>query len=346
MITVLAFALPLLIALLLGRPVISWYKKKHWLDDPKKNAHPKVIHTMPLPRGGGLVVGIAIFIAIFLFIPLTAKILGILVATTILIFVGIWDDIANPHPFVRLGLLTIAAAITMFSGISIPFVTNPFGGIISFEHIPFIASMLGIAWIVWSMNIVNFSTGLDGQMPGFVVIAAITIAILSQRFFPDPEQLTVFHLALIVAGAYLGFLFWNLYPQKMMSGFGASTIAGFFLAVLSIFSQAKLATAILVLAIPMSDAIYVIMRRILHKKSPFWGDRSHLHHALLDLGLSKRQVAYVYWASTFVLGVLALNLKSNQKSFAILLIVATVCIIGTWLRWATTSFGKSVRDNG
>lgn len=346
MITILSFIVPLLLALFLGKPVIAWYKRKNWLDDPKKTAHPKVIHTSPLPRGGGLVVGIAIFVGILLFIPLSVKILGILAATVILILVGLWDDVANPHPLVRLALLTVAAGLAMFSGISVPFVTNPFGGIISFEQIPLIASLLGIAWIVWSMNIVNFSTGLDGQMPGFVVIAAITIAILSGRFFPDPEQLTVFHLALIVAGSFLGFLYWNLYPQKMMSGFGASTIAGFFLAVLSIFSQAKLATAILVLAIPMSDAIYVITKRILQKKSPFWGDRSHLHHALLDLGLSKRQVAYVYWSSTFILGVLALNLKSNQKSFAILLIVATVCIIGTWLRWATTSFGKSVRDNG
>lgn len=132
----------------------------------------------------------------------------------------------------------------------------------------------------------------------------------------------------------------------MMAGFGASTLAGFLLAVLSILSGAKLATAMLVLAVPMADAVYVIARRIAHKKSPFWGDRSHLHHALLDRGYSKNQVAVLYWLSAFILGLISLQLTSGQKIFTILLILAIVCMIGTWLRLGLSFFVRSDRDSG
>jgi UDP-GlcNAc:undecaprenyl-phosphate/decaprenyl-phosphate GlcNAc-1-phosphate transferase len=343
---ILTVVLPLTLSLVLGKVVIAMYKSRGWIDDPKELNHPKVVHTSPVPRGGGLVVGIAILIAILFLIPFSLKIAGIIAGALLLIIIGVWDDIADPHPLLRLGFQLAASLLVVFSGVTISYVTNPLGGILSFEAVPMIGMVIASLWIVWCMNIVNFSTGLDGQMPGYVAIAALTIALLSTRFFPDPEQFTVFHLSLVVMGAYLGFLFWNMYPQKMMAGFGASTLAGFFLAILSILSGAKLATAILVLAIPMSDAGYVIFRRILQKKSPFWGDRTHLHHALLDTGVSKRMVAFIYWLTALLLGFLALNLSSGQKTFAILLILAVVCMIGTWLRMGFTSFVKSGRGNG
>ncbi len=338
--------IPLLLALGLAPLVIKLYTRKKWLDDPKKTNHPKVVHTSPLPRGGGIVVGVAILVSIVLFLPMTPLLIGILLSIVLLLLIGVWDDIADPHPVIRLGFQGIAATIPILFGLSIPYITNPFGGVIVFSQMTLVSSVLAIIWIVWCMNIVNFSTGLDGQMPGYVAIAALTIAALSLRFFPDPKQITVFSFATIVAGAYLGFLYWNKYPQKMMAGFGASTLAGFLLAVLSILSGAKLATAMLVLAVPMADAVYVITRRIAHKKSPFWGDRSHLHHALLDRGFSKNQVALLYWISALLLGLVSLSLTSGQKVFTILLIVAIVCMIGTWLRLGLSFFVKSDRDNG
>lgn len=356
-----SFVLPLASALVLAlgiAPLIIWiYKRLALLDDPSVQSHPKVIHTRPLPRGGGIVIAFGCCVTIFLFVPLSIEILGVLAGAFVLSILGIWDDIADPHPLVRLFLQCFAALLPILTGIAIPFITNPFGGVVIFEQteltlgslsitLGFLAPLLAVIWIVWCMNIVNFSTGLDGQMPGYVAIAAVTIAALSTRFFPDREQYTVFTLAMIVAGSYLGFLFWNMYPQKMMAGFGASTLAGYFLAVLSILSGAKLATAILVLAIPMADALFVISRRLLSGKSPFLGDRTHLHHALLDRGLSKRQVAYAYWITAAILGFLALQLTSGQKVFTILLAIALVCIIGTWLRFFTTQFGKSGRDSG
>ncbi len=351
---------PLLIsavlAFLVGPLVIALYKKKKWLDDPTTQSHPKIVHTYPVPRGGGIVVASAILLCLVAFLPMSNQIIGIIIGTIILLVVGIWDDLANPPPLLRLLLQTLAALCVVWGGTLITFVTNPFGGILHLNNwsilispefsLPIIAVVFSVIWMLWCMNSVNFSTGLDGQMPGYVVISALTIAALSQRFILDPSQEQVFTLAMIVAGSFLGFLFWNVYPQKMMSGFGASTIAGFYLAVLSMLSGAKLATAILVLAVPMADAVFVIIRRLKNKKSPFYGDRSHFHHALLDAGLSKPQVAIVYWSSAAILGIIALRLNSGQKLFAILLVGSVVCMIAIWLRSLFQHFGKSAHVSG
>ncbi len=359
MIFLLHLLIPFFTALGIAPFVISLYKKNKWLDDPTTYAHPKVLHTTPLPRGGGIVIFAAVALGILLFAPHTKEIYGILIGAFILLLLGIWDDIKNPPPLARLGVQLVAAICAVLGGIGISYVTNPFGGIIHFDAFSYGFSVgnlhivtqplvwgLAILWIVWCMNSINFSTGLDGQMPGFVAIAALTIAVLTTRFIDDPTQGVVYTLSLIVAGSYLGFLYWNMYPQKMMSGFGASTLAGFFLAILAILSGTKLATAILVLAVPMADAVFVVLKRIQQKKSPFQGDRSHLHHALLDAGMTKKQVAFFYWASAAALGMISLSLSSGQKVFAILLVGVVVCMIAIWLRLFFTQFGKSGRGNG
>lgn len=349
-----------LLATLVTPFVIHVYKKLNLLEDPTKSKHPKVVHDRPLPRGGGIVIFIAVFFASLFFIPIDKHMVGILLGAFFLMLVGIWDDIANPHPLARLATQILAALIAIGSGIGIAYVTNPFGGIIhlsqpqivfslfgSLHTIWILSDLLALVWIVWCMNIVNFSKGLDGQMPGYVTISAFVIALLSLRFNSDPSQIAVTNLSLIVSGAFLGFLFFNFYPQKIMSGFGASTQAGFFLALLAMLSGGKLATAILVLAIPMIDAGFVIGSRILAKKSPFMGDRTHLHHKLMDLGWGKRRIAIFYWLCAAVLGALALQLNSEQKLFTI---VASAVILTGFLLWFrfffTRVFGKSARDSG
>lgn len=353
------FAVAAILTAVLTPIVIVVYRKLGIIDDPKKSSHPKILHTRPLPRGGGIAIFFGVLISILLFVPITKAILGIIGGLSILFFLGIWDDYADPSPVSRFVIQILASCIVVGSGIGVAYITNPFGGIIHLDtptltfyalgsphSIWILADIVAVLWIVWCMNIVNFSTGLDGQMPGYVVVSALTIAILSTRFFPDPTQQSVFYLALITSGAFLGFLGWNMYPQKIISGFGASTMAGFLLAVLSILSGAKFATAILVLGIPMFDALFVIIRRLAHKKSPLYGDRSHFHHVLLDLGLSKRQVAAFYWISAAILGAFSLTLSSEQKLFAILLVAVLLCMMLVWIRFFTIHFGKSARDNG
>jgi UDP-GlcNAc:undecaprenyl-phosphate GlcNAc-1-phosphate transferase len=166
---------------------------------------------------------------------------------------------------------------------------------------------------------------VDGQLPGFVSISALTIGLLSLRFaVNDVNQFPVAYLSFLTAGAYLGFLPFNFYPQKIMPGYGGKTLAGFLLAVLSLLSSSKLGTALLVLAVPMTDAAWIIVRRLFSGRSPVWASAHHLHHHLLTLGWDKRKIAFLYWIISALAGIAALTFNSQQKIFVGLLIVVVV----------------------
>src|SRR5258706_14796667 len=137
------------------------------------------------------------------------------------------------------------------------------------------------------MNMINMGAkGVDGQLSGVTVIAAFVIALISLKFSADITQWPVIILAAITGGAYLGFLPWHIFPQKIMPGYGGSTIAGYLFAILSILSTTKVGALMVVLGFPLIDKGFSIVRRVLTGKSPVWGDRGHLHHRLLDAGVS------------------------------------------------------------
>ncbi len=332
-----------LIGTLVTPLIVKLYMKQKWLDDPNTK-HVKKVHDRPLPRGGGLVIGAALFATIPLFIPLNAQVIAILLACALLVAVGTLDDIFDIHPFWRLGAGLVAGLLVVLNGIGTDFVSNPFGpGVLwlnqwqlqlgSFTFTTsLLPSLLAIIFIIWNMNIVNWSKGVDGQMPGFVAISALFIGLLSLRFAPDPSQWSVFTLSCIVAGAFVGFLIWNWYPQKIMAGYGAGSLAGFLLSVLAILSGAKVATALMVLAIPTADAIFTVTRRLWAGKSPWWGDRGHLHHKLMDvLGWGRRRVAVFYWLTSLGMGVLSLMLDTTGK---IVMIAVCMGLVFSFLIWA------------
>lgn len=331
--------------------VIWWYRKKNWVEDPKLIKHVKVTHQSPVPRGGGVVIFLSVCLVALVTLHVDRYLISILVGAAILTLIGILDDIYNLHPFWRLGIGVLVAVIVVGSGIGIPYVTNPLGsGVIRLDqpqlHFQFLGSLhtvwvladlLAIFFIVWCMNIVNWSKGVDGQMPGFVAIALIFVGLLSERFLDDPAQFNTAYLSFIVAGAFVGFLIWNFYPQKILPGYGAGSLAGFFLAVLSILSGAKIATIFMVLAIPTADAVFTILRRLLAGKSPFWGDRGHLHHKLMDvLGWGRRRIAVFYWLSTLIMGMLALYLNTIGKLVTMILVLGTVFGFLIWAKVQTT----------
>jgi UDP-GlcNAc:undecaprenyl-phosphate GlcNAc-1-phosphate transferase len=312
--------------------VIKLAEKIGIVDDPAKNRHPKVIHTYPVPRGGGLVIFLSLLISALIFIHVDKHLIGILLGALVLTILGIVDDKYNLNPYLRLVICFVAAAIPVLSGIGIAFLANPFtGSIYNLSHpqlvfnlfggthsIWLLSDIFGLVWIVFLMNILNMGAkGVDGQLPGVAAIAAIIIAVLSLRFSADTTQWPIIILAMITAGAFLGFLPWNIFPQKIMPGFSGSTLAGYLLAILSILSTAKVGLLFVVLAIPLIDTLYTIVRRIAGGRSPVWGDRGHLHHRLLALGWSKTKVATFYWTITALLGILALNLNTSTKLYTI-----------------------------
>ncbi|MBU4098086.1 undecaprenyl/decaprenyl-phosphate alpha-N-acetylglucosaminyl 1-phosphate transferase [Patescibacteria group bacterium] len=310
------------------------------VDNPKTHKHPAIIHTKIIPRGGGIPLFLGALITGLLVLPITKITIAVFFAAFLALIIGIIDDKLNAKskdvsPYLRFLVNILTAIIVVASGVSIRFVTNPFGGIIHLDAIKIpllilpvtilLSDFISVIWLIWVMNMLNWSKGIDGQMPGIVAISAIVIGILSLRFISSGELAYIdVKLSFIIAGCALGFLIYNFYPAKIFPGYGATALY-LLLGVVSILSGAKLATAILVMGIPTVDAIFTIIRRILQKQQPFLGDKKHLHHMLLRLGYSQRQIALFYWVISAVLGIISLTLQSSSKIFAIMmLLVVTI----------------------
>lgn len=335
--------------------------KFNLLDNPKERPHPAHVQQRIVPRAGGLACFIGIVISILIFIPVDKHILGIILGMSILLISGLIDDKkTNFSPYLRLFIQILAAIIVVASGIGISFITNPFNSVIRLDslvltihflgnhNIVVVADLLAVLWIVWMMNMINWSKGVDGQMPGIVAVTALILGLLSLKLFlnGDPNQEDISKLAFITTGSAVGFLIINWYPAKIFPGFSGSTILGFLIAVLSILSGAKLATAGLALLVPATDFLYTFFRRILQGKSPVWADRGHLHHKLLDMGFSHRQIALFYIAGSAILGTVALNLDSKGKLFAGILVSLGLLGIILWINFFGESSKPSDPDNG
>jgi len=330
-------------------------KKFGFVDDYQKRPHPAHTHKGIIPRAGGLPIFLGIFIPLLLLVPLTKQITGIIAGSFVLIIVGIWDDKKDRSPYLRLATNALAALLAIGAGVGIPYLTNPLGGAVIHldqwiipinlfgnHSIIVWADLFALIWIVWMMNTIGWSGGIDGQMPGFVAISSIVIGILSLRFIStDPSQIAVTLLAFTTAGAFLGFLPWNFFPQKIMPGYGGKTLAGFMLAVLSILSFSKLGTALLVLAIPIIDAVFILIKRIGSGKSPVFASSGHLHHHLLNLGWGKRRIAAFYWIVSAITGIAALTLNSQQKIFAFALVVVLISGFIFWISILKKEFGDN-----
>lgn len=326
----LSFALSFLFTIILVPPTIKFAKRFKLIDDPVKHIHPAILHKKPIPRAGGLPIFLAVFISAIVLLPMSIQNIAILFAAFLSVLVGILDDKYDLSPYVRFLTNIVCASIAVAAGVSIPFMTNPLGGIIHFDEFTILAigqfsvnagHLLAAVWIVWVMNMLNWSKGVDGQMPGIAAISALIIGIASLRFMPI-EQINIqtAQFSFIVAGAALGFLVFNFYPARIFPGYSA-TVLGFLIGVLSITSGVKLATAVLVMGVPTVDAVFTILRRILAKKSPFWHDKGHLHHLLLDYGLGHRRIAAFYWSMSLILGLVAISASSRGKVFAIILLI-------------------------
>lgn len=326
--------------------IITFARKFNLLDNPKIRPHPAHTQRRIVPRAGGLACFFGIVIATLLFIPLQKSILGILVGLTILLVVGLADDrYKNLSPYLRLLAQFTAAAAVVLSGTGINFITNPTGGIIHFSEV--FSSLLALVWIVWVMNMLNWSKGVDGQMPGIATVATVILGLLSLKLnLGDGAQLNVARLSFITAGASLGLLIFNWHPAKIFPGFSGSGVLGFMIATLAILSGAKLATAGLVLLLPATDFAYTFFRRIIQGKSPVWGDRGHLHHRLLELGLTHQQIALFYILGSVILGAAALSLSSSGKFFAASLLGIIILGAILWLNFFGQYSKLRDQDNG
>lgn len=294
---------------------ISYAEENDLMTNPNIHHHPGMLLVNAAARGGGVVYSaLFLFLAIF-FIGFPKNLIPFYVSLTMLAVLAFVDDYQNTHPESKwrfmespmlrlLSLFLIVSIVATFS-IKIFSVTSPLGGIFTFNSY-FISLFFTVVWIVWVMNVLSWSNGIDGQYGGIIGIASILIIFLALRFEKlEPIHETVALLGAVSAGLSFGMTKFTWHPSKIMWGFGA-VCAGLVLSVLSILINSKILTSILIVLIPFLDASVIFVRRILQGKSPLKGDRGHLHHLLLDRGWSIRKIAVFYWLTTALFGFLGL----------------------------------------
>ncbi|HOX96353.1 MAG TPA: MraY family glycosyltransferase [Candidatus Woesebacteria bacterium] len=343
MITVAPFVLSLVISLMMTPLTIAWFKKKGWMIDPKKTPHPAHIHKEPVPKGGGIPIFLAVTITMLLLLRPDRHLIAICLAGLVALIVGVIDDIKSSSPYLRLLMNFVVTLIIVASGIGIAYITNPLGGVIDLSwprlgldllgkhhEIWILADLFALLWIPSLMNAINWSSGVDGQISGVVTVAAITLGLISLNFSADITQWPVATLAFATAGAFAGLTVFHFYPQKIMPGYSATSLAGLYLGVVSILATAKVGALIIVLGIPLIDFAYLTVKRIVSGKAPVWGDKSHLHHKLLAMGWGKRRISLFYWMAAVVLGVAALSFEARTKLIIMIGLVVLMMVFWIW----------------
>lgn len=291
------------------------------------------VNTAPVPRGGGMAIATAFLIAGVGFVILNERagwvpgvltladtdMIALFLGGAVAAAIGALDDLFDLRARWQLGGQAALAILAVALGIGVDFIANPFGGgVIPFNE----AFSVGftVFWIMGMINSINWIDGLDGLSTGIALIAAVTLGVISltTQGTTQVSQPLIAVLCFALAGALLGFLRWNFHPATIFSGTSGVQFVGFTLAVLAILGSAKVAVALLVLGVPIIDTFWIIVRRLLNRRSPFTPDRSHIHHRLLDLGLSHRETVLVIYGICGVLGLVALVLSEDSQLYAFL----------------------------
>ncbi len=266
------------------------------------------VHANPIPRIGGIAFGSAAILSIFFWVPQDPVIAPALVSAAILLGFGIWDDRANLNYRTKLlgQLLAVLVVVVI--------------GQIRFEQIPFLYEEeaplwltvpLTVIFLVGASNAVNLSDGLDGLAGGLAFLSFAGIAYLAYLF----HDTTVLVLAAGFLGGLLGFLRYNTYPARIFMGDAGSQLLGFSMGILVILmgdparDPFPVSIGLLLLGLPFLDTVAVMIQRLLKGRSPFIGDRNHVHHKLLALGLSHHEAVIVIYGIQAVMVGLAYLLR-------------------------------------
>lgn len=326
------------VAALLAAVFTPWAKRLAWrvgaIDQP---GEARRVHKKPTPRLGGLAIYGAFVLTVLIFLPWSRELAALLVGITILVIVGALDDRKPLSPWIKLIWQIIASLIALAGGIGISQITNPLGGTFDLSwgrtafafggihfHITPIANLLSIIWMVGLINVINFLDGLDGLATGVSGIAAVVIFLLAVG--PNVHQPIVALLAIILAGSAFGFLPYNFFPAKIFLGDSGAYLMGLTLAMLAIYSGAKLATVCLVLGFTILDGIWTVLRRVWRHASPFRPDRGHFHHLLIDTGLPQLQAVLIMYAIAIVFGTMALFSGSYAKLVALIILTFLMAV--------------------
>jgi UDP-GlcNAc:undecaprenyl-phosphate GlcNAc-1-phosphate transferase len=282
------------------------------------------IHGQPVPRLGGIAIVVAFYaplLGLLVFQSAVGDILrgernlalGLFAGGLIIAALGVYDDLRGAGAGKKFAVQFVVAGFMYYLGFRVDVIANPFGGPIM---LGWVALPFTLLWIVGVINALNLIDGLDGLAGGVALVAVCTIFLVS---FQRGEPLMILFCAAL-AGAIIGFLFYNFNPASIFMGDTGSMFLGFVLATSSIRSNQKASTAvavlipIVILGLPILDTLLAMSRRAVRGQPLFRADREHIHHRLLGLGLSHRQAVLVLYGMCVVLGAVALVLTYTNSA--------------------------------
>jgi UDP-GlcNAc:undecaprenyl-phosphate/decaprenyl-phosphate GlcNAc-1-phosphate transferase len=290
------FVLAVAIVLVLT-PAMAWLAPRvGGLDVPADRPR---VHTRPVPRIGGVAIVAGILIPAFLLIQPNGPYAGILLGTLCVACLGLLDDIRSIGPMAKIvGVAAIALIPVVGYDVTIDRITLP---LIGDHDLGFVAYPLTVLWIVALANLINLIDGMDALAAGLVGIAAASFAVLAASF----DRVNSAALAMIVCGSTLAFLRHNYHPARIFMGDSGALALGFLLAAVAVQGVLKTAATIalmaplLVVAVPILDTSFVVLKRLKYRRAPWGADHNHFYHRFMRIGFTQRRTAaYLHvWAA-------------------------------------------------
>ena len=317
-----ALLVAMVVSFLMCPLVKSFAYKIGAIDVPKDNRR---MHKKPVPRLGGLATFLGFIVSILLFANIDHEMQGILLGAVIIVVLGVVDDMTPLRAYFKFVVQIAAALVAVFHGVVIETLSNP--NVFSqspYWNLGWLAVPITVLWIVGITNAVNLIDGLDGLACGVSTISALTMLVIA--LLVSEGGIAVIMASLV--GACLGFMPYNKNPAKMFMGDTGSTFLGYILATISIqglfkyYAIVSFAVPFLILGLPMFDTLFAIVRRLAHGQNPMAPDRGHIHHRLIDMGLSQKQAVAALYVVSSILGLSAVVLTASGAIKAMLLLMA------------------------
>lgn len=324
------------------------------VDVPKDERR---MHKRPIPLLGGLAIIIAFIVTSILMTRYHRILWQILPGALIIVVLGIIDDKWALPAWPKLFFQCVAAALPIIVNPKIVITSIPGIDLFGIDHItfnPFFSVVITILWIVGITNAVNLIDGLDGLAAGISTIASISmlvIAVIKMR--TDFSEYGVAILCAALAGGCIGMLPYNRHPAKVFMGDTGATFLGYTLSVISLqgllktYAAVSFAVPLLILGLPILDTMVAIVRRLLNHKSPFTADRSHIHHKLIDLGLTQTQAVHLLYIASIIMGLVAIAFAAFGTStgwlflFVAALLIAILYIVAIPICQKRNMFGRN-----
>lgn len=283
------------------------------------------VHKKIMPRMGGLAIYFAFIIGMLIMWPDSSFTLPLIVGSVIIILTGVLDDMYSLSPRVKIVAHFFAALVIVHSGISVEFINLPFNGIL---HLYWLSIPLTLLWIMGITNAINLIDGLDGLAVGVSSIVLLTIAGLSLT----EGNLFVFTVSAILLGSTLGFLPYNFHPAKIFMGDTGSYFLGYVISVLALLgfknvTLFSLVVPIIILAVPISDTLFAIIRRLVNRRPLTAPDKSHLHHCLLRYGFSQSQTVVLIYGMSAMFALAAIVFSTSTLLGSMIIIIGVMLMI-------------------